>query len=261
MHLLLPRILALLSVVLVLFAGVARADISDAKVQALMQAHDWLLCVVFGERMAKQQVLVAARDVLDRRGREQGLGPEWKRGNPDYDAAEAAMAVPLLAQVQNDWSSLNWAPAPWARVIRSSLTEAEVDALLAHFSTEIGRKQAMIIQHAVAFHQAGVYTMSGKFIAYYPGTDAEQKRLTEVYADEDRAMRFSVASNDNSEGQRFALSELGRKYQTTLVIKWTGEINARLDRVLAALPVAAAGLQGEADPFIRRFLAAAPAKG
>ena len=60
-----------------------------------------------------------------------------------------------------------------------------------------------------------------------------------VYAEEEDATRFSIAASDNVEGQRFALSELGAKYQKTIIIKLTGILNARIDQLALALPLQA----------------------
>jgi hypothetical protein len=139
-----------------------------------------------------------------------------------------------------------------------SFTDADMDALIAHFHTEVGAKQALIIEQSVAFHVGGALTMSGKLIQDYPGTAGEQRTLTYVYAEEDKAMRFSVASNDNAEGQQFALSDLGAKYQKTLMIKMTGILNARMDVVAAMLPARARAAADVADPMVAEFRAANP---
>ena len=107
------------------------------------------------------------------------------------------------------------------------------------------------------FHVAGAFTMSGKLIQDFPGTEEEQKTLTYVWADEDRDMRFSIADAENAQGQRFALSPLGAKYQRTLIIKVIGILGARLDRVAATLPAQAKSLAALADPFVADFRTAA----
>jgi hypothetical protein len=97
--------------------------------------------------------------------------------------------------------------------------------------------------------------MSGKLLQDYPGTEAEQKALTYIWDEEDREMRFSVDAIENVEGQRFALSPLGAKYQRTLIIKFTGVISAQLDKVAAGLPAKAAAGIAQAAPFVTNFRA------
>lgn len=229
----------------------------DQQVSDLLRVHDLRTSVAFGNRFLKQQVLVAVRDVLKKIGRERDLGAGWKRGNLFWDQAEMQMAKPLVERVGADWSSLEWLPSQWAEMGRTSFTAEDLDSLLRHFGTDIGRKQARLIDHSVAFHVSGAYGLSGRFIQDYPGTEVEQKTLTYVWDDEDREMRFSIAANDNIEGQRFALSPLGAKYQKTLIVKLTGILNARIDQVAAALPAEAKAVAMLADPFVTNFRAAA----
>ncbi|MEI7969130.1 MAG: hypothetical protein WCJ69_09100 [Betaproteobacteria bacterium] len=246
------RLFILSATTLALVASSASPAAEDP-VATLYRVHDWKTSVAVGNRYLKQQALVATRDVLARLGREQDLGKTWKRGNPDFDAAENAIMEPMMDGIRRDWTSLVWMPPEWTAVARESFTPAEVDTLLAHFQSEIGRKQARIIDHAVAFHVAGAFNLSGKVIQDYPGTEAEHKALTYVWDEEDREMRFSIAQGENVEGQRFALSPLGAKYQKTLVIKVTGILNARVDRVAADLPAQARAWQFRADAFIAAF--------
>jgi len=243
---------AALTAVLIASAPLAMAN---DKTEALYAIHDWKTSVALGNRYLKQQALVATRDALGRLGREQSLGKAWKPGNLHFDAAEKAVVAPLLADVQREWTSRAWLPAEWERLAGESFSEAELDSLVAHLSSEVGRKQAKIIDHSVAFHVAGAYGMSGKLLQDYPGTEAEQKALTYTWDEEDREMRFSVDAIENVEGQRFALSPLGAKYQRTLIIKLTGVINAHLDQVAAGLPAKAAAGIAQAAPFVTNFRA------
>jgi hypothetical protein len=251
-------LVTLMSAVLPVIAHAQSAEARRAKADELLAVHKWRTTVALGNRYLKQQSLMAVRSELARLGREGNLGKAWRPGNSQWDAAEASMAAPLLDTVQRDWTSLAWLPPEWAEMTSRSFTDAEMDALVAHFRTEVGAKQARIIEQSVAFHVGGALTMSGKLIQDFPGTAEEQRTLTYVYAEEDKAMRFSVASNDNAEGQQFALSDLGAKYQKTLMIKMTGILNARMDAVAATLPVQARAAADTAGPMIAEFRAANP---
>lgn len=235
----------------------AHAD-ARASAASILSAHGWRTTVALGDRYLKQQALLAVRSELAARGREQGLGKGWRMGNTHWDAAEAEMVESLMPRVRTDWSSLEWLGPEWSGMALSSFTPAELDIIAAHFATDVGRKQAKILDQNVAFHVGGALTMSGKLIDGFRGTEEEQKTLTYVYAEEDRAMRFSAAGSDNLEGQRFALSDLGAKYQKALVIKVTGIFSARMDRVAAALPQAARASSALADGYLARFRAANP---
>lgn len=249
---------ALLGVVSAPLSAADSAEARRAKADELLAVHKWRTTLALGNRYLKQQSLMAVRSELARIGRERSLGKTWRPGNPQWDAAEGAMVAPLLAAVELDWTSLEWLPSEWAAMTARSFTDAEMDALTAHFRTEVGAKQAIIIEQSVAFHVGGALTMSGKLIQDFPGTAEEQRTLTYVYAEEDKAMRFSVAANDNVDGQRFALSDLGAKYQKTLMIKMTGILNARMDVVAATLPTRARAVADMAEPMVAEFRATNP---
>lgn len=234
------------------------AEVRRAKADELLSVHKWRTTLALGNRYLKQQSLIAVRSELARIGREGSLGKSWRPGSPQWDAAEKIMVAPLLATIDREWTNLAWLPPEWAAMTARSFTDAEMDALVAHFRTEVGAKQAIIIEQSVAFHVGGALTMSGKLIQDFPGTAEEQRTLTYVYAEEDKAMRFSVAANDNADGQRFALSDLGAKYQKTLMIRMTGIFNARMDLVAATLPARAHAVADLAEPMVAEFRASNP---
>jgi hypothetical protein len=252
-----PLLCAALLAVSTVVSLPARAD-AQATAATILAAHDWRTTIALGNRYLKQQALLAVRAELAARGRSLGLGKSWRMGDAQWDAAEAALMEALIPKVRAEWTTLDWLKPEWTAMALSSFTPAELDAIAAHFATEVGHKQAKILDQNVAFHAGGALTMSGKLIGGFPGTEEEQKTLTYVYAEEDKAMRFSVAANDNIEGQRFALSDLGAKYQKALVIKVTGIFGARMDKVAASLPAAARAQSSLADPFIAGFRAANP---
>jgi hypothetical protein len=254
LHLVRPALAACLCLLLVGSPASGAHAATDADpVTHLRELHPLRTTVVFGTRYLKQRALEGVRTELRAIGRARNLGSGWARGNADWDAAEAAMVAPLLARIETDWTSMAWLAPQWSDMLATDYRAPEVDTLVAHFGSPIGRKQAQIIDQTVAFHVMGAYTMAGKVVTPYPGIEAEQKTLTEVYAVEDREMRFSVAGGDNIEAQTFALSPLGARYQKTMIIKLTGLLNAQLAAVDRALGIAAHAQAVEAAPYVERF--------
>ncbi|MCU0869765.1 MAG: hypothetical protein MUF30_09220 [Burkholderiales bacterium] len=248
-----PALVACLCLLLTAPIAAPVAHASPDAVVALRDLHPLRTTVVFGHRYLKQRALESVRAQLRAIGRERGFGVAWTRGQSDWDAAEAALAAPLLARIERDWTSMQWLADPWAEMLAVDYRDGEVDALVGHFETPVGRKQARIIDQTVAFHVMGAFSMAGKVVTPYPGVEAEQQALTEVYAVEDREMRFSVAGTDNIDAQTFALSPLGARYQKTMIIKLTGLLNARLAAVDAALVADARAAAAQAGPFADRF--------
>ena len=86
-----------------------------------------------------------------------------------------------------------------------------------------------------------------------PGAEADRKRMQDLYHDEDRDMRFDT--DENPEGNKFALSPTGKKYFINAVMKVTGMVNQRLSRTAAELPAridpAAAEIQAALQGFRR----------
>ena len=85
---------------------------------------------------------------------------------------------------------MEWLSEEWAGLNDRELSEQDMDALLQHFGTDVGRKQLMIVDHSVAFHVMASLSMAGKIQDNVPGSEAERKRMQDLYNAEDDAMRF-----------------------------------------------------------------------
>jgi hypothetical protein len=205
------------------------------KVEALISMHDLKTSVSIGHYYLKQETLLAVRNQLARIGREEGLDAEWNPGNPYWRQAEQLLLEQVMVEVERDFSSLQWLRPLWADLSRQEFSDAEIDVLLAHFRSEVGRKQVQIVDHTVSTHVMMALSFAGKF-KNVPGADEERTRMQHLWNDEDDAMRFSIQDVANAEGQRFALSPLGKKYFVTAVLKLTGIVSRRLDDLAARLP-------------------------
>lgn len=231
---------------------IAPADASNIeKGQLLVNQHDLSTSIAIGDYYLKQQTLLAARARLAQVGRERNLGPGWNARDPHWQAAETAIVAAGAPRLRRDFSSMEWLSEDWSRMNSAEFTEPELDLLLAHFATDVGRKQAMILNHTVAFHVMASLSLAGKIEANVPGAEAERKRMQELYNDEDGAMRFDV--DQNPESVQFAFSPAGKKYFVNAVLKVSGLITQRLYQTAAALP----GLvQVDATPAVDSAVAA-----
>ncbi len=238
--------------VVALWLGSAGASEME-KGERLFNHHDLKTTVAIGDYYLKQESIVAARDFLRRLGIGQDLGAGWNPSNPHWREAEAAIVAHLMSQVRRDFSSMEWLSEEWSRMNATEFSEQDLDTLLAHFGTQVGRKQVMIVDHSIAFHVISTLTMMGRIQENLPGAEADRKRMQDLYHDEDRDMRFDT--DENPEGSKFALSPTGKKYFINAVMKVTGMVNQRLSRTAAELPAridpAAAEIQAALQGFRR----------
>jgi hypothetical protein len=204
------------------------------KSERLVNQHDLATSVAIGDYYLKQESVLAARSYLSKLGQSQNLGRDWNAGNAHWRQAESAIVTALTRQTRSDFSSMEWLSEEWSRMNATEFSEQDLDVLLKHFGSEVGRKQAMILDHTVAFHVMASLSLAGKIEGSVPGTEADRKRMQDLYNAEDEAMRFDP--NENPEGTQFAFSPVGKKYFVNAVLKVSGLITRRLYQTAAQLP-------------------------
>ena len=235
-------------------ASMSVAASKTEKSQQLVNLHDLKCSTAIGDYFLKQESVLAARAYLDRIGREQGLGRDWNPADPNWKQAEGMIVASLMRQVHRSFSNMEWLSEEWHQLNDRELSEVEMDALLQHFGTDVGRKQLIIVDHSVAFHVMASLSLAGKIQDNVPGTEAERKRMQDTYYAEDQAMRFD--HNENPEGTRFAFSPVGKKYFTNAVLKVSGLITRRLYESARQIPgeidgAAPAEVQAAIDAYRR----------
>jgi len=246
-----------LSVVVAFFAAMVSLSASaggeqTTRVQELIALHDLGTSVSIGNYYLKQESLVSIRSFLARRGREENLGNGWNDSNPLWRQAEESLLEQMMHSVDVEFSNLEWLQPQWADLYADAFSEEEIKALVAHFRTDAGAKQLQIIDHTVSTHVMMTLSFSGKFKTL-SGIEDERARMQQLWNDEDEAMRFSVQGADNADAQAFALSPLGKKYFTKVILNLTGIISRRIEQVATQSPAAVARLGGGEQPFVERF--------
>src|SRR5258706_782498 len=232
------RVVAVAWAVLTCAAGAsAAAEIADKKQQIaqLIDLHDLTTSVSIGNYYLKQESLVAIRTLLARLGKEEKLGPDWNPRNPRWQRAEEILLQPIMAKVADDFTNLDWLRPQWQDLESREFSAEELDVLLMHFHSDVGRKQAKIVDHTVSTHVITTLSFSGK-LKDIPGVQEERSRMQHVWNKEDDEMRFSIQDATNADGQRFAYSALGKKYFVTAILKLTGIISHRIDELALDLP-------------------------
>jgi hypothetical protein len=246
-----PQPLAAALAAFVLIAACPAAASKIEKNEELVGLHDLKTTVAIGDYYLKQEAVLAARAYLERIGRERTLGPGWSPADPHWRQAEGAIVAALMREVRRDFSNLEWLSAEWAELNDRELSEQDIDTLLRHFHTEVGRKQLMIVDHGVAFHVMASLSLAGKIRENLPGTEDDCRRMQDLYNREDAAMRFD--HNASPEGTQFAFSPVGKKYFTNAMLKVSGLVTRRLYHTARELPRRIDGALPEVQTAIDAF--------
>ncbi len=242
---------ALLAVGLAAAAMAHAATSKSEKIDELVGLHDLRTAVAIGDCYLKQQTLIAVRDELARMGKAQNLGPDWNPSNPYWKQAQGTMVRSAMKQVERGFSNLEWLSEQWAELDEREFSEADIDVLLAHFKTQYGRKQLMLVDHGVAVHVQGALTLSGKMVYEVPGAEEDRTHMQKLFNDEDRNMRYNI--DDSPEGTRFVMSRVGTRYVVNAMLKVSGMINRRLDDIAASIPQTVKALSDQALPAVQAF--------
>ena len=157
-----------------------------------------------------------------------------------------------MAKVADDFSNLQWLRPQWQELDAREFSAEELDVLLTHFHSDVGRKQAKIVDHTVSTQVITTLSFSGK-LKDIPGVQEERSRMQYIWNKEDDDMRFSIEDATNADGQRFAYSALGKKYFVTAILKLTGIISRRIDELAVALPKEVDARADQVRPLLQEF--------
>ncbi len=243
--------LALLTGLTAAVAATANAD-KLQQIEQLIELHDLTTSVSIGNYYLKQESLVAIRGLLGRLGKEEKLGPDWNARDPLWIRAEEILLQPTMAKVADDFSNLTWLRPQWQDLDAREFSVEELDVLLRHFHSDVGRKQAKIVDHTVSTHVITTLSFSGK-LKDIPGVQEERSRMQTIWNKEDDDMRFSIQDATNADGQRFAYSALGKKYFVTAILKLTVIISRRIEELAVALPKEVDARADQVRPLLQEF--------
>lgn len=249
--------IGIIALVLQGFASVATAAAQEQldkkqQIDDLIALHDLGTSISIGNFYIKQEGLVAIRSLLARLGKEEKLGPDWNPRNAQWQRAEALLLEQVIAKVAAEFSSMDWLRPQWQELDAREFNAEELDVLLTHFRSDVGRKQAKIVDHTVSTHVITTLSFSGK-LKDIPGIQEERGRMQTIWNKEDEEMRFSIQDATNSDGQRFAYSALGKKYFVTAILKLTGIISRHLDELALSLPRQVEASADAVRPLLQEF--------
>lgn len=225
-------IVAVVAAALTVPGAIAAGD--RPKVNELIELHDLGTSVSIGTYYLKQESLLAIRALLTRVGRDEQLGAEWNANNDYWRQAEESLLERMMDRIDRDFGDLAWLRPQWVELGSREFNDRELDALIAHFSSGVGKKQLQIVDHTISTHVMMTLSFSGK-LKTLPGVEDERARMQYRWNDEDERMRFSIQDTANADAQAFALSPLGKKYFTAAILNLTGIVNRHIDEFVVQL--------------------------
>ena len=228
----------------------ATDELKDQTIARLAASHDPEIPVAIGRIVVKQAGLKAIRQRLADEGRRRSLGPAWNREAPEWQAAERDAAAAIDAVIGARLEQGDWLQDGWARVAASVLNAEEADQIAAHFSTEGGREQRVVVELLIVGETVMAnYTFTERLDYQVKGTEADVAKLQEIWwvREPFRVRDFSVYPG----AMRFAGENPGVKYTKALAIQGIEVVTRRIDA--AAAEAAAQARAIDLDPFIETW--------
>lgn len=231
-------------------------------VNRVAAVHDLTMITATARLILRQAALRTARDHLWSLGRERSLGPDWKLGDPDWSAAEAAMVQdtpPLIAAAFADDLRLR---NVWTEAAVTGLDGEEADVIASHFESDAGKEQLALMDWFLSETVLFRYTYTNQFQYDMPGTEAEQKELQRIAVPKiprkDNELDFSKR---NPEAFQFVACSPdnrycpGVKYVRLVAKKVSSELVVTIDAVLRRVIEAVEARKPEALVHVEAFLA------
>jgi len=119
----------------------------------------------------------------------------------------------------------------WIDQVKKNFSLTEIAFILDHFNSEVGSKQAIIIDNQISFHVQSSFSFTG-IIKDFPVIHNEKLLMQKAWREEDEKMRFDINQKENINGQEFALSPLGKKYFVTAILNVSGNISDFINKCL-----------------------------
>lgn len=232
-------------------AAPAGADeLKDQAIARLAASHGPEIPVAIGRIVVKQAGLKAIRQRLGDEGRRWSLGPAWNRDAPEWQAAERDAAAVIDEVIATRLDQGNWLQDGWARVAASVLNAEEADEIAAHFATEGGREQRVVVELLIVGETVVAnYTFTERLDYQVKGTEADFAKLQEIWwvREPFRVRDFSAYPG----AIRFAGENPGVKYTKALAIQGIEVVTRRIDAAAAEATAQASAI--DLDPFIETW--------
>jgi hypothetical protein len=252
------RWIAALAAAFVLTAAMAQEDdnmeaLKANAVDRLVAEHDMSLSINIGRVYVKQAALIAARDLLRRKGEAAGLsGAQWNLDTPEWQSAERELTAGLDELIRTQVANPVWLRTAWSQLVSQLLNAEEADEIAVHFRTEGGAQQRRVIEWFVGELTLETYTFTDRLKYNVPGSEAEmldlQKTTYEIKSHFDPIYDLTRYPNT----MRFASRDPGVKYMKMMVTSGVHVIHTHLEQVADQARAAINAREGLVDPYIAR---------
>lgn len=212
----------------------ARADEEEAAksdaVSRVIESHDPTLSVQIGRVYVKQAALLAAREVLEERGRAAGLGRDWQLRHPEWQSAERELMQGIDQLIARRVANPVWVKEAWSESVGRIVNGEEADEIAVHFQSEGGQWQRRVIEWFVGELTLQTYTFTDRLRYGVPGSEEEMRDLQR--ATEERAMLDRIYDfTDYPDAMRFASRDPGVKYFKMMVTQGVHGLHTHLESV------------------------------
>ena len=148
----------------------------------------------------------------------------------DWDQLSSNLKYKFSEMTKN-FNTLDSVYEYWVEQVENKFTLAEMTYILNHFNSEVGSKQAIIIDNQISFHVQTSFSFTG-IIKDFPVINKEKLLMQKAWREEDKKMRFDINKKENIKGQEFALSPLGKRYFITAILNVSGNITDFINKCL-----------------------------
>lgn len=237
----------------------AEALKSDA-VSRLIESHDTALSVNIGRVYVKQSALIAARELLYRKGRDAGLGADtWNLKAAEWQAAERALVEGTDELIQRRVANPVWVKEAWQELTAGIFNGEEADEVAVHFQTEGGELQRRVIEWFVGELTLQTYTFTDRLKYGVPGSEQEMLDLHRVTME--ARSHFGDPDNFNEiydltkypDAVRFASRGPGVEYFKMMVLQGVHALHLHLEAVATQARATVAAREALVDPYIEQF--------
>ncbi len=227
-------------------------------VERLVAEHDTSLSINIGRVYVKQAALIAARDLLWRKGRDAGLTNEqWNLDSPEWQEAEGKLTAGLDKLIRLEVANPQWLETAWSELSSELLGAEEADEIAVHFRTEGGAQQRRIIEWFAGELTLQYYTFTDRLKYGVPGSEQEMRDLQVTTYEIQSHFEPIYDLTHYPDAMRFASRDPGVKYMKMMVMSGVHVIHLHLEEVANKARATVLARAPLADSYVARVKARA----